>query len=400
MEKFRFIKRVSNLGKPRLYYSLSLFLIGSILLTYRLTDTPKGLSATELSTQNNLINHGYNYHYLLHHVSNFMFSWYLTALNYLNLHGLFLIRLSGYLCGIIAIFMFYYIAETFTNKLIGVLSTGLFSTSLWFLQITRNSQSLGYYSFTILIGVLISILYYRKKSINLLVILSSILFGFTLYIPGMFWFGLLFIIINYRTIKAEIRSLSIKYKILPLSFFIIIVAPIIYDFTLNHSQIYLSLLIPSAINFHQLLIQFLNYPKYLFFENNPTLAFSIGRLPLIVFASTILVVFSGIWLYKNRKNTITAYIYLSVAINWLLYTLNGGKSIYITLPLFSLLMSIGVYYLYTEWKKIFPRNPYSDFTARVLIVLLISSICLYQVLLYFIVWPHTTNVLSLYSHYL
>ncbi|HUY53315.1 MAG TPA: hypothetical protein VMV24_01940, partial [Candidatus Dormibacteraeota bacterium] len=137
MEKFKFINKVSNLDKLKLYYSLSLFFIGTILLTFKLKSIPRGLSKTELTTQNNLINHTYNYHYLLHHLSTLMFSWYPVVLNYINYHSLFLIRLTGYLCGIIAIFMFYYIAETFTNKLIGILSTGLFSTSLWFLQIVR-----------------------------------------------------------------------------------------------------------------------------------------------------------------------------------------------------------------------------------------------------------------------
>ena len=400
MEKFKFVNKISSLDKTRLYYPLLLLLFGSIVLSYKLGNIPKALSLSQLSIRNNLISHLYNYHYLLHHLLTFPFYSYLVILNYLNNHNLVLIGLVGYLCGILAIFLFYYIAETFTNKLIGALTTGLFGTSLWFLQITRNSQSLEYYSFAILLGIFIAILYYRKKSINLLVVLSSILLGLAFYIPCMILFSLLFIIINFKIIKYEIHALSIKYKSISISIFCLMLAPVVYESVLNHSLIYRILSLPRSINLHQILIQFIDYPKLLFVQNNPALGFSVGQLPLVNFASAIILIFAAIWLYKNHKNTLTAYIYLSLAVDWVLCALNGNQSIYIILPLLSLLVSIGIFYLYNEWKKIFPKNPYPDFTAKFLIVILVASIGLYQILLYFIVWPHTPQVLAIYSHYL
>jgi len=400
MEKSRLISKLGNLYSTKLYYPISLFIFGSIPLLYKLSNVPKGLSSNELLTRNDLINHTYNLNYLLHHLSTFLFSSYLVVLNYLNYHSLILIRLSGYAVGLIAIFLFSYIARTFTNKFIGTITTILFATSLWFLQIIRNNHNLQYYSFAILLGIFISILYYRKKSINFIVILSSILLGLSFYVPGMIWFALLFIIINFKAIRLEIHSLSRKYKLISLAILLLILTPIVYESVHSHNLIYSALFIPSSINLHHLLTQFINYPKMLFVQNNPVLSSSIGKLPFINFASAIILIFSSIWLYKNKTNTLTEYIYFSFILDWVLCTLNGDRSIYIILPLLSLLVSVGLFYLYGEWKRIFPKNPYPNFLANLLLGLLVASIGLYQILLYFIVWPHTPQVLSLYSHYL
>jgi hypothetical protein len=235
---------------------------------------------------------------------------------------------------------------------------------------------------------------------SLLAICASILLGLSLYIPGMIWFSLLFIAINFKVLRLEMKILSLKIKVWSLAIIILLLLPIGYEIFKSHSLAYTILFLPHAIHPHLLLKQFIDYPKYLFIQNSSQLTFSIGRLPLIHFAQLVLLAFSGIWVYRNWKNPLTQYIYLGLGLGWILATLNSNASIYIVLPLLSLLVAIGLSYLYSEWKKVFPRNPYPDFAAKLLIGLLAGCIVFYQVLLYFIVWPHTTQVLAIYSHHL
>jgi hypothetical protein len=396
----KFIDKISDIDKTKWYLPIILFILSTFLLTFRLNTTPRGYSTSELSTRSNLVDHLYTYHYLIHHFSTVLFSTYLVILNYIDLHNLTQIRFVGYLCGIFAIFLFFYIARVLTNKFIGSITTAMFATSLWFLQIVRNSLTLEFYSFAVLAFIFISVLYYRKKNLHRLAISLAILLGLSFYVPGMAWFGLLFLIINRKTLHLEAKLLSKKFKLSTLLIFLVILAPIVYESVSSHSLIRSTLLIPSSFHPHLILTQLLDYPKNLFIQNNSQLRFSTGRLPMVHFASAILLIFSGIWFYRNWKNPITSYISYSLIIGWILVALNGSKAIYIIMPLISLLVSIGIFYLYKEWKRVFPRNPYPDFVANLLISLLVAGICFYQILLYFIVWPHTTQVLSIYSHYL
>jgi 4-amino-4-deoxy-L-arabinose transferase-like glycosyltransferase len=396
----KIVEKFKKLDPSKWYLTVSLVLFGIILFIFRLGNTPKGLSITEVITRNNLINHAYSYSFLLNHFSSFLFYGYYVILNYTGVHSIFAIRLVGIFCGLIGILMFYYITRTFTNKFIAIVSTVLFATNLWFLQIVRNSQTLEFYSFVILLGIYTAVLYYRKKNLKWLALAISIMIGLSLYVPGMVWFALLFVGINFSTLRLETKLLPRKIRLAALSIFLVLIAPIVYESLSDHSIINTALFIPSHINWHNILIQFLNFPKYLFIQNNASLQYSVGRLPLINFASTVLIVFSGFWIVKNWKNPIVRYIYASLGLGWILSALNNNQSIYIILPLISLLIPIGIYYLYKEWKKIFPRNPYSDISARIIIGTLVAAICLYNILLYFIVWPHYSYALSIYSHYL
>jgi len=398
MEKH--LKRIGGIDKSKWYLPAIVFVAASFLLTFKLSSIPKNLSSSEVETYHNLTTKFYNFHYLIHHLSSGLFLIYPVFLNYWNLHSIFLIRLSGLLCGFAAIFLFYYIAKTLTDQFISLVSTAIFATSVWFMQVVRNSLNLEFYSFAILVAIYLSILYYRKKNMSLLAICTSILFGLSLYIPGMIWFSLLFIAINFKLLKLEIKILSLKIKVWSLVIIIFLLLPIGYEIFKNHSLTYTILFLPHAIHPHLLLKQFIDYPKYLFVQNNSHLTFSIGRLPIIHFAQLILVAFSGVWMYRNWKNPLTQYIYLGLGLGWILATVNSNTSIYIVLPLLSLLVSIGLSYLYSEWKKVFPRNPYPDFAVKLLIGLLAGCIVFYQILLYFIVWPHTTQVLAIYSHHL
>ena len=398
MEKH--LKKIGGIDKTKWYLPSILFVVASFLLTFRLTSVPKNLNLNELTVYHKLTTNFYTFHYLIHHLSSGLFLVYPVVLNYLDLHSLFLIRLSGLFCGLAAVSLFYYIAKTLTDQFISIISTALFATSVWFMQIVRNSLNLEFYSFAILVAIYLSILYYRKKNLNFLAIFAAIIFGLSLYIPGMIWFSILFIAINFRVLKLETKILPNKTKLWSLTIFIILLLPIGYEVFKNHNLAYSILFLPHSIHIHSLLRQFIYYPKYLFVQNNQALAFSIGRLPFIHFAQLILIAFSGIWVYRNWKNPLTQYIYLSLALGWLLSALNGDASIYIVLPLLSLLVAVGLSYIYSEWKKIFPRNPYPDFAAKIMLGLLTGIIVFYQILLYFIVWPYTTQVLAIYTHHL
>ena len=396
----KYLKKIGGLDKTSWYLPIIIFIPSVFILTTRLSLIPKRLSATESTTYSNLIHKNYSFNYLIHHITSSLYLVYLVILNYLNLHSLFLIRLSGLICGLLAIFIFFYITKALTNSFISFASTILFATSVWFLQIVRNSLNLDFYSFVILLAIYLSILYYRKKNLRLLALASSILLGLSLYVPGMIWFSIIFIIINFKMLKLETKILPLKIKILAMSFFTILLAPIVYEIVRHHNLIYSVLYLPHSISYHQIFKQFLYYPKYLFVQNSSVTAFSIGRLPIVNFATTILALFSILWIIKHWKNPITKYIYWSLGLDWILSALNHNQSIYIILPLINLLSAIGLSYIYNEWKKIFPRNPYSDFAAKILICILIGVIGFYQILLYFIAWPHTINVLAIYSHHL
>jgi 4-amino-4-deoxy-L-arabinose transferase-like glycosyltransferase len=398
MEKY--LKKFGGIDKSNWYLPAIIFVLSGFLLTTRLSLVPKFASGNEVTVYSKLVDKTYTFNYLIHHLSSALYLIYPVCLNYLNLHNLFLIRLSGLFCGIGAIFLFYYIAKTLTDSFIGIISTTLFATSVWFMQTVRDSSSLDFYCFAILVAIYLAILYYRKKNLRLLALASSILLGLSLYIPGMIWFSLLFIVINLKMLRLEAKILPNKIKIWSIIIFLILLGPIGYEIFKNHSLVYSILYLPHSIDYHQLLKQFINYPKYLFIQNSSASIFSIGSLPIINFATTILIIFSGIWVYRNWKNPLTKYIYLSLGLGWLLATINNNQSIYIVLPLLSLLAAIGLSYIYTEWKKIFPRNPYPDFAAKILISILVGCMSFYQILLYFIVWPHTAHILAIYTHHL
>jgi hypothetical protein len=75
-----------------------------------------------------------------------------------------------------------------------------------------------------------------------------------------------------------------------------------------------------------------------------------------------------------------------IAVSSLLVALGGTIGLTLLLPYIYLLFASGLAFMFWQWKKVFPYNPF----AKVLLVILLGSatavVCFYQLSHYFVAW--------------
>ncbi|HUC95535.1 MAG TPA: hypothetical protein VMR76_01075 [Candidatus Saccharimonadia bacterium] len=382
-------------------FNLSIFILGSLLLLFKIGTIPKGLSSLELNTYTKLTSNTLNIHYFIHHLSSGPFLKRYLILNFLHLHSLIFIRSIGYLFGLLVIYVFFYTVLKLTNSFVAILSTLLFTTNLWFLQLIRNDQNLIFYALATTALISLILLFIRSKRRDVISLPIAALVACLIYVPGMIWLLLLCSVVFFKPIRQHFKNLKLSYQIFLPIIFLLFIAPLGIYYKHFKSKILSLTYIPNHLSSTTTLLhRLIEYPLNLLIYNFNTSQLSIGNLPIFDLASVIFIIFGAYWAFINRKQVLFKYIALGIVVGWILFIFNGATALYFALPLFSLLIAFGIYYFHSEWQGTFPRNPYPRTIGIILLILLVSVVVLYHIDQYFVVWPHTSQVLAIYDHYL
>lgn len=323
-----------------------------------------------------------------------------TILQYLVLKsghfGYLAMRLPSVLLAVAAAGLFFYIVSKWFNFRVAIITSILFVTSSWFLQVARSATP-----DVTMLGLLAPLAYavwlpkYRRPLVALIV--GAIVLVSSLYIPGFIWFAICGLVWQRKSLLKVWRDARIP-AILILCGCLIALTPLIIRVSTSTSLLESYLGLPERVMdaVKELPKQLAIIPLRLGLMGPLNPEINLGRLPLLDFFTAVLAIigaYSYATYYKLRRSRLILAV---LALGSILVALQGMVSITILLPFVYLLVAGGINFMIEQWFMVFPYNPFARNLATVLISVAIVAAGFFHLNRYFIAWPQSPATKEIY----
>ncbi len=304
--------------------------------------------------------------------------------------SVFGLRLVGALVGALTVGLFFAAARRLYSPLVALATTVMFSTSTFFLMMTRTATpSVMLLSLFAVVGVGYFIRFHSRKDIGW--ILAAIILGLSLYVPGMILFIVPAAIWQLPQIRKTIERLQPPIIIAASVLFGILCVPILVSLIREPSlwQAYLGL--PEDFSSLSEIARSSGTALTSLFVMSPfNPAFWLGRQPILdIFATTMFLygIISLIQRFRLDRFWIIVGVFL-LGLLWIGITANW-QGLILLLPFVYIVIGFGTQKLINEWLAVFPRNPIARYTGAALLAIVIVSAINFQLHRYFVAWPNS-----------
>jgi 4-amino-4-deoxy-L-arabinose transferase-like glycosyltransferase len=384
--------RLSTLGKRVagdwrhivLYTALVLAAVG--LLAFKLGSLPGGYSPSEAHT----VAQATSWQHILDNPVNAPYSAAVHSLSYLTHNQLYAARVVSALCGLAALGLFYAIARHWYGERTALFGSVLFGTSAWFLHTAR----LGVPD-VLLFGVLAlvaAMLWLRKASSGVALLVCFVLSALLLYTPGMVWFiamGIIWQWVNIdRLFKRNLWAVGVGGLLL-------VAALVPMGLAVYHhhdiAKVFAGLPAVGWPDVWDCLKRLGGIPLHIFVKNSLQPERWVGTVPILDFFTTAML-FLGGYLYVRhiklkRFWLVVALLILGVA----LASLGGSVTLSAVVPFLYLVAAAGAGFMLDRWLTVFPRNTIAQAVGGGLLVAALLATSLYSFRHYYIAWPQAPD---------
>lgn len=296
-----------------------------------------------------------------------------------------------------AVLSSFYVLKRWYTMRIALLGSWLMLTSAWLLHNARLATPEA--SFLLLMPLLWAAVWMyntkrRQSAMTALFIISAASF----YIPGFLWLVLGAVIWQRKTIYAELKLVSVWFKILAFLGVAIGLAPLIYGASQHTNELLLAAGLPDTLPKLSVITRdLLDIPMNLFLRGPDDPLRWLGRIPLLdIFSSTMLIL--GIYSLRYHLLLIRAQLLVATAaLLTILIAVGGHVTTLALLPIIYLLMAGGIAFMLQQWYVVFPRNPVARSIATTLLSVLVLLVSFYHISHYFIAWPQTPATKSAFG---
>lgn len=313
-------------------------------------------------------------------------------------HSVLFTRIVAGIFAAMSIALFYFVVFSLFSHRIAALASILFVTSSGFLHAAHLGTPLILQIFGVLLLAALLPMYLMLKGKVFPLYLAAIAIALLLYIPGMFWFIIVgFVVLNQRLIEA-FRALALKHQIIIGAIIAALTTPLIWACVTQPSLILTSLALPTSLpSWSEIMIRARNLLVSLFWSGQGPAEIMLVGAPLFTMVEFGLL-FIGISLQFKRPRLRSNFFVLGATLFVILLIIFGGIINYVTLTsIFSVLMAGGLFYLLSQWHKVFPVNPVAHIVATVFVFLLVATSVLYHTRAFFVAWPHSTATHKAFS---
>lgn len=379
-------------ARPLLIAGLALAFV-LFFFFWRLGTMTAGLGPREYTARQNsqeveqIINRGINApYYLLQHAS--------TELPSSNIFGL---RLTSVLVGLTIFIFLFMLLRSWFGQTIAFFAVLIFVTTPWVL-ISARTATPNIMLLWLIVPLACFILVGRSKEHPglwwLLLCLSA---AIALYTPGLFWFLLAAVIVSSRAFLNYTKRVNTALIVAGMAAAILLVVPLIVALSLEPTRIRSLLLIPSAWQPGLDVAKSLGWGvSSVFWQTENHIDIGINRLPLLNILQIVLVIF-GFYALSSRARNINLSLIGLLLFAIIISALNKDSHLLLLgLPAVAVFLAAGLRFLYIEWRKIFPLNPFAYGLAIGLISLVVGAHLLYAARYSLIAWPHTSETKSAY----
>ncbi len=375
----------------------------SSLLLLKLGSLVGGLSESEFALQQRVAHNDIS---LASIAQNPLFLPYYLALFVLQISpfgGPAALRSISALFGILGVAGFFYILRYWYTARIAFFGTTLLATSGWFLHTARFASADSTY---LLLPLLIAgVIALQAKARAKRALLAVIIFGFSaIYIPGVLWFLIPAIILQRQTIIKGLKSQPIWFNVLVGLLGVIMLLPLLImfihpaaDSNASHNALLLLGLPVSLPGVSTVLHNIADIFNQIFGASSAGQLFTAGKLAWLDVCTGALVAMGIYQFGKHYKLARTKLIAIVTVLGVALIALGGPVSIVLLLPFLYLFAVEGLKWLLDMWLSIFPRNPFARGFGIVMVVLLVSTVAIYQTNRYFLAWGQAPETRAVFN---
>lgn len=368
------------------------------LLWFKLGSLVAGLSPEEAIAQRHLALKDISFRSLLNNPLYLPYSLILYVLQALGLHGPTALRGVSAVIGTISAMAFYLIIRRWHTPRLALFGTLLFSTSSWFLHLSRyGSTDILYVG---IIAVLLTGVWLQQSKRRRLMLVFALLAGtLYIYVPGMIWFILIIGFWQARRLIGEMKRVPWWFNVL------IGLGGVALLFPLGWSLVQNPLLIKPLLGLPErwpticeLLGNIINIPMHIFVRGpNDPAKWLPGTSYLDIFSGMMLIIGAYWSLFRFRLDRVRV-TYGVLILGTLLIISGGPTSIALLLAPLYLLITAGMTFMLQQWFTVFPRNPIARSLGTSLLSLAVLVTVFYHINHYFIAWPHAPAVRNTFTH--
>lgn len=388
-----FQRYLGHVWQPAMLYFAGLFVVFGLLF-FRLGTLVKPYSATEHTARQNSSNIGL----IAENPANGPHKLGQYVLQAVGKKGPLAMRSISALFGLLAVWLFFYISRIWFTERMAALGSLLFVTSSWFLHTARAATP-----DILLMGILALIAcgawlrYSNRRSSSMLV--AALAAALCLYVPGLIWFVVIFLLLQTKTIGQELRAIPSPIIMLSIVLWFVLISPLVVA-GIRHPDFWYTIAgLPSELpSLNVIGKNIADIPVQLFVRGPDSPGSWLGRLPLLdVFSAAMLVL--GLYrLYFQRKLDRTKLLLGSILIGAVLIALDGPVNLTILLPFVYILIMSGFALLLQQWFTVFPRNPLARSLGTILLSASVLLAVFYHVNRYFVAWPNAPVTRQAHSH--
>ncbi len=303
-------------------------------------------------------------------------------------HGFFYLRLASVLLGLIFLVCYFMLCRWWFGKNLAYLTTLMLASTPWVVLTARGANA----DIMFLSPLAVLAAYYwltrtKRKSLAWLSLCLSI--ALAVYTPGVLWFVLLGLILARNQLAKVFKSLPPASIALGIIVLLVSLYPLTSAIVTTPSTGRSLLLIPASWPGLKEILKATSWNLLaLFWQTRQHLDFSLGQLPMLNAAQTILAIF-GSYAMATRARRQAWALGALIVVSIIAAGLNENtKMMALAIPSLAILVGAGLRYLYVEWRSVFPRNPVPHFLAWSLVILLVGLHLILSLRYSLIAWPH------------
>ena len=317
--------------------------------------------------------------------------------------NLYFFRLLSILPALAAALLVYWIVSRYHGYKIAILASSLLITNYAVLIISRVASPISTQLLPLVLLIAI-ILYLEQPPVNLypLLAMEVAIIG-CLYIPGMIWIVAAILGLNTKILKKTIFARSLTERVIMLLVAILSLVPLLYRLVAHYTSSQLLNWLGYALHgtthaMSNLGSNIINTVLDLFIHSNRlNSSLSLGHLPLITVAQSVIIVV-GLYYYASRRTNVRwRNLLIIFLITWLIIGF-GVVSVYSLLPLCSILTGTGLAYLLKKWYEVFPRNLVAKYLGIVTLSTVVVLVCILSLRTYYVAWAYNPSTRLDYSH--
>lgn len=318
-----------------------------------------------------------------------------NALYHSGLGHILALRLTSALIAMVIAAAFFYVFRAWFGKPIALLGTLLFAvTPLYLISARLATPDIMFSASVLLMAAYHKASLARSKSASVYILLALVV---CLYTPGLIWLLLAAAIYWRQRIYDMFNDLSLPQRTGLLLALLILLSPLARAFIVEPDLVRHWLLWPASMPAPKVFVKNLAWGvSALFFRSPLNSQHNLSGIPLLDALQIGLVIF-GAYVIFSRLRGVFFWLLATGALVLIVNAFNFDYThLLILLPLLAFLSTMGLRYLFLEWRKVFPRNPLAQTFAIMLMALVVAMHLFYGVRFSLLAWPAAPRIHSSY----
>lgn len=307
------------------------------------------------------------------------------------------LRAASVIIGMIILAALLVFLKNWFGRLVALAAGLIFITTPWVVLTIRTATPTVLLLWPIVLMALFVLASRSKKRSALWWLLLCAAVGFGLYIPGVILLVAAAAIINRAAFSQLTARVNAAVLVGGLTLILLLALPLVGAIALEPASIKQLLFIPSKLPSVLELFSSVGWSAAaLFGQTRDYVDIGLGRLPVLNILQIALMVF-GLYALSARAKRVTYSMLGLLAFSIVVAGVNHSPHLLLFgIPSVAVFVAAGLRYLFIEWRRVFPLNPFAYGLAITMVLLIVVAHLFYAARYTLVAWPQATQTKSTY----